>query len=448
MKKNTVTLMMDRQCTQFPLLVIVTASMIYQQITEASVLATSPTFRVWTREDVRLPCDFEGAPLAAAWFKETVSHQHLKSKKASFFDGNFASTEERFQMDTHFGLVITNLQAADEGLFYCQILLKNFEVFTNSTFLTVSSMASKHAIMECVEKQMLSQSQCTYIPPSTTSSVNLTCVVSGFKPNISMLWFDEFGKRLFSATSRQTTRQDATYERFETITVSAKLGAERTFVCSASGDSLNGTSTTEIIVLPSSGTRDNLGLIIGLAIGVPVVLAVLFLLVGKIFQRYHPEYLPRKGCGWNPCWRRPDQTEQSDQEEELESLNPLQNQRDELRQKIKEFVPSGDLGKTTSKVNISFFGKTAAGKSCLINSLIFALTGEYSTVTEENDNDKGIGQAGGKTRHRFHHILADKIDLIDSCCIPDFFLSNLKRLKEELNQVSRGKRNGSSHCFA
>ncbi|XP_071505661.1 NLR family CARD domain-containing protein 4-like [Diadema antillarum] len=55
-----------------------------------------------------------------------------------------------------------------------------------------------------------------------------------------------------SVVSQQNTRSDGTYERFETITVSAEHGTEQTFVCVATGDSLNGTSTREITVLPSS----------------------------------------------------------------------------------------------------------------------------------------------------------------------------------------------------
>ncbi|XP_071488211.1 NACHT, LRR and PYD domains-containing protein 3-like [Diadema antillarum] len=104
------------------------------------------------------------------------------------------------------------------------------------------------------------------------------------------------------------------------ITVSALglHGTEETFTCTAIGDSLmNGASTVEITVRPIPGKRGNLGLIIGLVIGIPVALAILSLLVGKCLQKYHPEYLPRKGCGWNPCCWRPHEPEQLHEEEEL-----------------------------------------------------------------------------------------------------------------------------------
>ncbi|XP_072181354.1 uncharacterized protein [Diadema setosum] len=145
-------------------------------------------------------------------------------------------------------------------------------------------MASKHTIEECVQKSQSSQGRCTYQTPSNTTFITLTCVVSGFKPGVSIEWTDESGQRLKSMTSQQTALSDDTYERFEKINVSAKHGTEQTFVCIATGDSLNGTSTTEITLLPASGKHDNVGLIIGLVIGIPAAGSILFLLVRK-FQR-------------------------------------------------------------------------------------------------------------------------------------------------------------------
>ncbi|XP_071479911.1 NACHT, LRR and PYD domains-containing protein 3-like [Diadema antillarum] len=67
------------------------------------------------------------------------------------------------------------------------------------------------------------------------------------------------------------------------------------------------------------GKRNNVGFIVGLVIGVSVAVFFLFVLVGKFLQKYHPHFLPRKGCGWNPCWRRPKRVD----EEETEMLAPL-----------------------------------------------------------------------------------------------------------------------------
>ncbi|XP_072181977.1 NACHT, LRR and PYD domains-containing protein 3-like [Diadema setosum] len=131
-----------------------------------------------------------------------------------------------------------------------------------------------------------------------------------------MLWTDESGKRINSVVSQQITLPDNTFERFETITVSAKHRTQQTLTCSATGVSLNGTSTTEITLLPIPGKSGSWGLVIGLIIGVLVVIAILVLFVGRFLQRYHPDYLPRKGCNWNPCWRRPQEPQRFHEEEE------------------------------------------------------------------------------------------------------------------------------------
>ncbi|XP_072175671.1 uncharacterized protein [Diadema setosum] len=153
-------------------------------------------------------------------------------------------------------------------------------------------------------------------------------------------------------------------------------------------------------------------------------------------------------CGWNPYWRRPPKPDPADVEAEL--LNSLRTQRDELRQKIRGYQPGkaryDKRFDAPSKVNISFFGEIAADKSCLINSLNFALNGNYSTVTKE-----GIEEDGGrKTRRRFHHILAERIDL----WYKDFSSDTLERLNEECNgifhvshlEVSVKRKEEECHC--
>ncbi|XP_071499832.1 uncharacterized protein [Diadema antillarum] len=298
---------------------------------EASVVGTAPNVQGWKGEDIRLPCDIQEDPLAVFWLKEGIPGQQQRTTKATFADGEFPSSEERFDMDKNFSLVITNLEVADGGHYYCQVVLKNTQIVENTTIITIGSMATGHTIEECADKSQSRQSRCTYQYPSNTPSFNLTCVVSGFKPNVSMLWKEESGKRLNSVVSQQNTLTDGTYERFETITVSAKRGTEQTFMCVATGDSLNGTSTREINVLPSTGKRNNVGLIIGLAIGVSVAIVILSLLVGKYLQSKHPDYLPRKGCGWIPCWRRPNIPEIFHEEEEL-MLKPSPLTKEQVQQ--------------------------------------------------------------------------------------------------------------------
>ncbi|XP_071502365.1 uncharacterized protein [Diadema antillarum] len=244
---------MDRIYDLF-LLLTLAASMFCDQNIKASVVGTAPNVQGWKGEDILLRCDIKEEPLVVQWVKEGILNPKQKTLKAEYVDGNIESLEERFGIDKNFGLVISSLEVADEGRYYCQVLLKNTQSFGNSTIMTISSMASEHTIEECADRSQSHQSRCTYRSPSNTPSFTLTCVVSGFKPNVSMLWTEESGKRLISVVSRQRTLSDRTYERFETITVSANHGTEQTFMCVAAGDSLNGTSTREITVLPSSGS--------------------------------------------------------------------------------------------------------------------------------------------------------------------------------------------------
>ncbi|XP_072181350.1 uncharacterized protein [Diadema setosum] len=157
-------------------------------------------------------------------------------------------------------------------------------------------MASKHIIEECVDKSQSSQNQCTFQSPSNATSIILTCVLSASKPDVSMMWTDESGNRLKSVDSQQTISVDR-YEGFEKIAVSAKQAKEQTFVCIATGDSVNGTSIKKITLLPVSGKRDNVGLIIGqVIIGVLAAVAIPYLVynIRKCRQKRDHDYVPQK----------------------------------------------------------------------------------------------------------------------------------------------------------
>ncbi|XP_071489225.1 uncharacterized protein [Diadema antillarum] len=291
---------MDRRYN-LVLLLIMTSLVFWGPTAKASVLGTAANVKGWKGEDIRLLCDIQEEPRLVLWVKQSISNQQIL--KARYFDGHFESLEERFDIDKNFSLDITDLEVADEGLYYCQGELIDYQVFENFTILTVDSMASKHEIEECVDKSPSNQSICTYHIPFNTLSINLTCVVSGFKPNISMLWTNESGKRLDSVVSQQTTLSDDTYERMEVTTVSAIQGIEQTFLCTATGDSLNGTSTAGITLLPIPGKRNKLGQTIGLAMFASVAVVVLFLLAGMLLQKYQSQIL-RKVCGCIPCFRQ------------------------------------------------------------------------------------------------------------------------------------------------
>ncbi|XP_072181357.1 uncharacterized protein [Diadema setosum] len=256
-----------------------------------SLVDIVPSVQGWKGEDIRLPCHFQGVPESVVWVKESILYQ--PAPKAKFINGNFRSLEKGFDMGMNFNLVISDVKMADEGLYLCQVLLKNLDNFENSVHLTVNSMASKHTIENCVTESKSRQSKCTYRPPNT-SFITLTCVVSGFMPDVSLMWTDESGKRLQSMASQETTLSDDTYERFEEIEVSVKRGTERTFMCIATGDTVNGTSTKRITLLPVLGERDIVGLIIGLVIGIPSAVTILVLLAARFWQKCDRNFMPQR----------------------------------------------------------------------------------------------------------------------------------------------------------
>ena len=83
-------------------------------------------------------CNIQEEPVVVLWVKERISHPGERATKAELFDGRVENTEERFDIDKNFSLVITDLEVPDEGRYYCQVVLKNTQIFENSTIMTVN----------------------------------------------------------------------------------------------------------------------------------------------------------------------------------------------------------------------------------------------------------------------------------------------------------------------
>ncbi|XP_072182228.1 uncharacterized protein [Diadema setosum] len=103
----------------------------------AQIMA-SLVVRGWKGKDIRLRCEIEEKPLIVFWGKLSLSEQQSRETKATYNEGTFESRDGRFQMDSDFSLVITDLEVADEGLYICQVGFTN-ENFESSTLLTISS---------------------------------------------------------------------------------------------------------------------------------------------------------------------------------------------------------------------------------------------------------------------------------------------------------------------
>ncbi|XP_072175651.1 uncharacterized protein [Diadema setosum] len=391
----------------------------------ASTVGTVPTAIGWKDEDTRLLCTFEGTPLAVYWVKEDMTSPGQRLTLATFFEQKFTSKIERFHMEVDFSLIISNLEVADEGYYRCKVVLLDFSDFSNSTFLTVNAMAKEHIIEQCAE-EVHDLSPCTIQTSKEAPTFHLDCRLTGFKPNVSLLW-SKSGRALSPVRSSQHTSPDGTFERFETITVTASHDKEQNFTCTAIGDSVNGTSSKVITALPLTENKNNpsgldrMGLRLGLTLLILVlVMIVLFLVTGKLLQKYKPELMP-EGLTWIPCWKRP-------------LIARRERFREKLREKIRNYKPGSarqfNLG-NLKLVNINLFGQTSAGKSAFINSLFFALKGGiFDKVADEKtvETTKGV-----QTRLRNHHPLTDYITVQDNRGMNHFNLHELNRIKDEIN---------------
>ncbi|XP_072175652.1 uncharacterized protein [Diadema setosum] len=394
---------------------------------------------------------FDVRPQAVYWEKENMTHPGQPLTLASFFQQKFTSKIERFHMDEDFGLIITNLEVSDEGYYKCQVVLLDFSDFSNSTFLTVNAMAKDHIIEQCVE-EVHGLSPCTIQTSKEAPTFHLDCRLTGFKPNVSLVW-SKSGRALPPVRSSQHTSPDGTFERFETITVTASHDTEQNFTCTTSGDSVNGTSSKVITVLPLKEEKDTssgpnrMGLGIGLTLFILVlVIIVLFLVTGKLLQKYRPEIMP-EGLTWIPCWKKPS-------EKDIPLIERRARVREDLRDKIRNYRPGsaremnlGDL----KLVNINLFGQMSAGKSAFINSLFFAFKGgTFDDVAAEGTAESG----GGHTKQRNHHPLTDYITVQDNRGMQNFDLDELDRIKDEIkgcrsmDTEHKIKKDKSQECHA
>ncbi|XP_072175783.1 uncharacterized protein [Diadema setosum] len=394
----------------------------------ASVVGTAPSAEGWKGGDIQLPCNLQQEPFAVYWIKENRSDPDQLTYKAIFYNGDFRIIEERFNIITNFSLVITELEVADEGHYRCQVVLESFEDYSNSTLLTVNSMATEHVIEQCVRK-VHGSNPCTIQASREAQTFHLDCRLSGFKPNVSLVWSTS-GRTLPSVRSIQYTLPDGTFERLETIAVTATQDTDQNITCTASGVSVERATSKFITVLSVNDQKDVPGLTkialgIGLTVFFVVLITVLFFGIGKLLQTYRPELLP-DGFKRIPCWKKPGK------HKGVPLLRHKVKERKKLRAKIRGYKPGSASGydlSTLERVNINLFGLMSAGKSAFINSIFFAFKGgRYDIKTCEGIADS----VGGQTTHRSQHPLTNHIDLHDNRGMRDFDIAELDRIKDEI----------------
>ncbi|XP_071494074.1 uncharacterized protein [Diadema antillarum] len=185
-----------------------------------------------------------------------------------------------------------------------------------------------------------------------------------------------------------------------------------------------------------------------------IVGTVTFLVTGKLLQKHKPELLPEV-LAWIPCWKKPEKKQPQEehppeeiqpQEEHppeeiqpaepdppIERPNPLEEKRDQLRAKIRDYRP-GSTGNVENdllhleQVNINLFGLMSAGKSSFVNSLFCAFAGTYDQKAAE-----GTPISGGSTsKQRAHYKLTNFINLLDNRGMRSFKVEEVMGVKSEI----------------
>ena len=121
-------------------------------------------------------------------------------------------------------------------------------------FLCVA-LAGMPVIEQCKD-QDTTREACDIKTTKQSPTFTLDCTVTGFKPNISLVWESSSGQILSPLWAPiQTKLADGTWERRVTISVVAKYNANQTFICVAEGEAIpNGRASTTVTVRSLSDT--------------------------------------------------------------------------------------------------------------------------------------------------------------------------------------------------
>ena len=91
--------------------------------------------------------------------------------------------------------------------------------------------------------------RCTYTASRSDPSVNLVCIISGFKPTLnSFVWKGSSGTELSAGEFKQN--DDGTWDSSVTVSVVARDGEDQNFTCEAEGLAVpNGRASVTVTVL-------------------------------------------------------------------------------------------------------------------------------------------------------------------------------------------------------
>ncbi|XP_072165991.1 uncharacterized protein [Diadema setosum] len=367
---------------------------------------TAPRLTVWKGETTSLPCGLPYTPYRVQWVNESSGEV-----VASYTDGVFSYPSHKsgkFNMDNAFTLTIQNVNVLDETTLRCEAFAYDSRSWKNSTVLTVNAYGSGPSFDKCQGDK-----QCTKEVKSR--EIQLSCTVGGAKPNVTMSMTAAGSSNLTLLTaSFKTYHEDGTSDQtvYANVSMSSESSSE-IFTCSASGEAVQGIANATITVNMKSATSQTAAITVSIIVLiVAIVLALLYFLLFK-----------RNG------FRR---------------LRENKVSLEDLRRKMNTYKPGDAAGikLTIDKVNLELFGVMSHGKSAFVNSVIFALTGDYQKRSDEDDNE-WVHEGVSWTVQRNAYPLSDRIKLFDNRGWKDFSLADSELTDQIKSKVESEER---MHC--
>nr|XP_054758780.1 uncharacterized protein LOC129264846 [Lytechinus pictus] len=394
----------------------------------------------WFGETVRLPCEFPYTDVLALYWTNSTGET-----KVSYFKGELVSFDERFRLNDDYSVDILNLTVSDEGEYTCTLELDSGDGYVNSSELTIYAYPSMPQVTHCVPQSTNNPHQhLCIVEAANTYPFNLECVVSGFKPDVTLEWTSSGKVKQPLGNPSRRTLPDGRSEEEATITVAAKEDEEQNFTCTVRGNATNGTdmSTTVTVLVPPPSTVIVEPMRSGLWVGgkVAIYISVILLLIAigivalfvTLLVLRRKKKLPPLGeavLNAIPCLRSVYSMPVPDPEEVR--LQNIKEELADLRKRLLDFKFKRD-GSAVKSAHIGLFGEMGAGKSSFINSLEFAYTGKYKESQVVGDKESG----GGKTTARTVLKLTKSIHIFDNRGMADFQKDYLTEVTAQL----RGER--------
>ncbi|XP_072175689.1 uncharacterized protein [Diadema setosum] len=203
-------------------------------------------------------------------------------------------------------------------------------------------------IEQCGDSPLPPAAVCTLKASRRKSKVDLDCRLGGFTGNASLIWSSSEKPTI---PSHRHTNQlpDGSLVLVATISVDAKEEFEQTLTCSAEGDDIAGYPSATVTILAMKAGLST-GVWVFIALLAVIIVVAISMVVTLVVLRIRSKL------------RRP-----RARSHEAIPLVGIDQRRQSIRKEMQDY----DGG----NVNIKIYGRRGSGKSALINSMNFALSG-------------------------------------------------------------------------